>query len=133
LIAQGTGKAFRQRETVQGRITDGTLFLNISAVLGNHLNQLTETIIKDLSEKFFDELEDLRSDLEIILDNAAESVELEDSVALKQLSENLEELEARYARVVENVFSFVRGNPALSQSLPEKNGSLPSRSEAADN
>jgi hypothetical protein len=106
-VALGDGMASRQKKTVQGRITDGTIFPNISAALGNHLNQLTETIIKDFSEKFFDELRDLRSDLEIILDNASQSVKQEDSVALKQLSEILEESEAKYAQVMENVSSFV--------------------------
>lgn len=65
--------AQRQRDTVQGRITDGTLFPNISIAIGNQVDKLTDKILNQLQEKVLGILVLIRSDLEMALGKEAKS------------------------------------------------------------
>ncbi len=62
---KGTGKAARQRAIVQGRITDGTLFPNISAKIIDHIVSLIDDTFSSLHEKVNNILGFIRADLDM--------------------------------------------------------------------
>jgi len=63
----GTGKAERQRSTVQGRITNGTLFPNISTAISKDMDKLVKKTFRGLRDKVDAVLKLIRSDVDMAL------------------------------------------------------------------
>lgn len=65
-LSLGTGKAARQRATVQGRIADGNLFPNISFHVNEHIIALIESTFRDARAKVDAVLDLIRADLDML-------------------------------------------------------------------
>jgi hypothetical protein len=63
----GTGKAARQRGHVYGRITDGTLFPNISARIVESVRELGHTTFASLQENTDEVFDLIKNDLDMAL------------------------------------------------------------------
>src|SRR5258708_2434589 len=95
--------AARQREKVQGRIRDGTLFPNISFELEKNLSALAKNVLKEAKEHFGGVLDIIRSDLEMTLDTQSDPVEAEHEAAVEQFKHMLDGLKAREAEVLQSL------------------------------
>jgi hypothetical protein len=103
--------AERQRRTVQGRITNGTLFPNISISIKNQVNELTEEILDQLQGKVLKILGLIQSDLETALGNNTESrARQRDRSELAQHEKTLKDLlktqKEKYGKILEAISSI---------------------------
>jgi hypothetical protein len=103
LTLPGTGMAARQRQKVQGRIENGTLFPNISFTLKTHMNKLAEKTLDEAEEHFDGVLAFIQSDLEMILDAESDPMNIEEEIALEQFSGVLEVLQARHDEILARI------------------------------
>ena len=100
------GKAARQRKIVQGRITNGTLFPNISLHIKTDVLALSEVIFTDIQQTCDAHLDTLTKDLDMLLNSAwiddDSRNELRDMLAnLKMLvEEDLEEIQSVVSSLV---------------------------------
>jgi hypothetical protein len=88
---------------VQGRISDGTLFPNISFTLEAQLSALAKSVLKEAKEHFGGVLDFIRSDLEMILDTQSDPVEAEHEAAVEQFKQTLDGLKAKQAEVSQSL------------------------------
>jgi len=103
--------ANRQQRTVQGRITNGTLFPNISISIENQVDELTEKILDQLQEKILKLLGFIRSDLETALGSETVSrARHGDKSELDQHERALKDLlktqKEKYGKILENISSI---------------------------
>jgi len=101
----------RQRNTVQGRVKNGTLFPNISISIENQVHDMTERILNQLQENVFKILELIRSDLETALGKETESnVRQMDKLELEQRETALKDLlkthKEKYGKMLEDISSI---------------------------
>lgn len=104
-IATGTGKKAAQISVVQGRITNGTLFPNISAKILDDVNELIEARFTHLKKKVNDIVKHIAFDLDVALD-AEEKRTVMSGTERKQrdgLAEEIRRLQTRHEQVLETV------------------------------
>jgi hypothetical protein len=95
--------AARQRWTVQGRISNGTLFPNICFALESQLSSLAKNVLTEAKAHFTGILDFIRSDLEMILDARPDPVAARDEAAVEQFKQTLDGLKARQDEVLQSV------------------------------
>jgi hypothetical protein len=66
-LQTGTGKAQRQRSIVQGRITNGTLFPNISTSIQENVEKLNQTSFLALHDRLQATIDLVKTDLDMAL------------------------------------------------------------------
>ena len=96
--------AAAQRGVVQGRITDGTLFPNISAKVIDDLTALIRNSFDELLEKLNDVLELIRLDLKVVLaaDGAQSRLQDRERQERKQLAEEVKRLKTSHEQMLES-------------------------------
>lgn len=93
----------RQKQKVQDRITNGTLFPNISFILRKNLDDLSDRILIDTKSHFASILDPIRSDLGMILNMYSVPVETGDEAALEKFDGLLKRLEEKHDGVLSRV------------------------------
>lgn len=94
----------RQHDIVQGRITDGTLFPNISARMMDDINSLLERAFAKLKQKMKGVLLHIRLDLTCSLPDAARARLTERERQLRdQLAQEVKKLQRRHRQLLDNI------------------------------
>jgi len=108
----GGGKAARQRSTVQGRITNGTLFPNISVTISKNMDKLAQKTFRGLHDKVDAILDLIKDDVDLALTSGQPQIaggenELEDEDEEERLKEELaaevKELKTRHEELLGSV------------------------------
>jgi hypothetical protein len=108
----GTGKAERQRDIVYGRITNGTLFPNMSLSAKTDTKEMTRSKFKRLSKTIEEHLSSLPEDLEMTLGNIQDKDMGEDEDKSKfaevqfQLTKKMDVVQAVVTKIVATVSEY---------------------------
>ncbi|KFY06936.1 hypothetical protein V492_07602 [Pseudogymnoascus sp. VKM F-4246] len=106
----GTGKAARQRNTVQGRITNGTLFPNISRAIKRDINAAAKATFDSVQKSLESDFASIDNDVTMALASAlqqscdSEDVDLEDEERRKgELASAVRDLKRQHAEVLASI------------------------------
>ncbi|KFY44996.1 hypothetical protein V494_01204 [Pseudogymnoascus sp. VKM F-4513 (FW-928)] len=109
----GTGKAARQRNTVQGRITNGTLFPNISRAIKRDIKAAAKATFDSVQKSLESDFVSIDNDVTMALASAPqqscdrEDVDLEDEERRKgELASSVRDLKRQHAEVLASIASI---------------------------
>jgi hypothetical protein len=97
----------KQKDLVQGRITNGTLMRNIADGLRKDLDKLRDTMLGRAQKYCGGVLASIRSDLEMVLAEPPEPMTNEQTQALREADAELKRMKLRYDEVLKQMESMV--------------------------
>ncbi|EXJ86047.1 hypothetical protein A1O1_06416 [Capronia coronata CBS 617.96] len=101
----GTGKMAKQHAIVQGRISDGTLFPNISDRMLNDISSVLDEAFHGLRQKMNDILRLIRADLNLAVPSHTSHVRFTDKErhAREQLAQEIKRLQREHQQLLEGI------------------------------